>query len=117
MNLKMNEMSEIISKSKIKSQNESMCNTVHEGVKCQKCNQYPIIGYRYKCSVCNNYNLCQNCEENSEHEHDFIKIRKVNKNKTENEKKNENLPNKNEIKNSEKGEMPPNAYTELSLVI
>jgi len=56
------------------------CETVHNGIKCKKCFQEPIIGYRYKCSVCNDYNLCQNCEEKNsiseEHQHDFIKIRK-----------------------------------------
>ena len=53
---------------------------MHNGIKCQKCFLEPIIGYRYKCSVCNDYNLCQNCEEKNsiseEHQHDFIKIRK-----------------------------------------
>ena len=60
--------------------NPIKCDTVHEGIKCQKCFQEPIIGYRYKCSVCNDYDLCQNCEEKNsiseDHQHDFIKIRK-----------------------------------------
>ena len=60
--------------------NPIKCETVHEGIKCQKCFQEPIIGYRYKCSVCNDYDLCQNCEEKNsiseDHQHDFIKIRK-----------------------------------------
>ena len=60
--------------------NQIKCETVHDGIKCQKCFQEPIIGYRYKCSVCNDYNLCQNCEEKNsiseDHPHDFIKIRK-----------------------------------------
>jgi len=53
---------------------------VHNGVKCEKCFQEPIIGIRYKCSECNNYNLCANCEqknsETEDHNHNFIKIRK-----------------------------------------
>ena len=60
--------------------NTIKCETIHEGIKCQKCFQEPIIGYRYKCSVCNDYNLCQNCEEKNsiseDHQHDFIKIKK-----------------------------------------
>ena len=60
-------------------QNINKCDTVHNGIKCQKCFQEPIIGYRYKCSVCNDYNLCQICEEKNyisrEHPHVFIKIR------------------------------------------
>ena len=61
--------------------NLSSCRTVHNGIKCEKCFKEPIVGFRYKCSICNNYNLCQDCEEKNaqtgEHEHDFIKIRKV----------------------------------------
>ena len=61
-------------------QNINKCDTVHNGIKCQKCFQEPIIGYRYNCSVCHDYNLCQICEEKNsisgEHQHDFIKIRK-----------------------------------------
>ena len=55
----------------------------HKGIKCERCFIEPIIGYRYKCSVCNNYNLCSKCEEENQntffhnHEHDFIKMRKT----------------------------------------
>ena len=56
------------------------CNTVHNGIKCNKCFKEPIVGYRYKCSICNNYNLCEECEEKNgqtgEHSHEFIKMRK-----------------------------------------
>jgi len=43
-----------------KNPNPIRSEIVHEGIKCQKCFQEPIIGYRYKCSVCNDYDLCQN---------------------------------------------------------
>jgi len=53
---------------------------VHNGIKCKRCFMEPIIGYRYKCSKCKNYNLCQKCEEKNEisedHPHYFIKIKK-----------------------------------------
>ena len=73
-----------MAKSKINSNNNNkiriVCKTVHKGIKCQKCFQEPIIGYRYKCTVCNDYNLCDQCEEknflNNEHPHEFIKIGK-----------------------------------------
>ena len=69
-----------INKNQNPNQNQIKCETVHKGIKCQKCFQEPIIGYRYKCSVCSDYNLCQNCEEKNsiseDHQHDFIKIRK-----------------------------------------
>ena len=64
---------------KNKISNLSNCKTVHDGIKCDKCLKMPIIGFRYKCSICANFNLCENCEwENSnylEHKHNFIKIR------------------------------------------
>jgi hypothetical protein len=46
------------------------------GVRCNQCGSNPIIGSRFKCSICGNYNLCQNCEENSgyKHGHPLIKI-------------------------------------------
>ena len=54
--------------------------TIHYGIKCEKCFQEPIKGIRYKCSICSDYNLCDKCEEKNslenEHPHNFIKIRK-----------------------------------------
>ena len=38
----------------------------------------PIVGIRYMCSTCNNYDLCQNCEAKGVHsEHAMLKIRKA----------------------------------------
>jgi hypothetical protein len=60
--------------------NLSFCTTVHHGIACDQCGQNPIIGLRYKCSKCQIYNLCSQCEENNSvngfHPHDFIKMRK-----------------------------------------
>jgi len=49
----------------------------HEGVTCDMCNASPIVGVRYKCTVCNNYDMCQTCESYQQHppEHPLIKIR------------------------------------------
>ena len=51
---------------------------VHIGINCKKCFEEPIIGYRYKCSICKNYNLCEKCKEKNEiskaHPHNFMKI-------------------------------------------
>ena len=48
------------------------------------CHKMPIVGFRYKCSQCKDYNLCQDCEEKNsikdEHPHDFIKLRKEQRN-------------------------------------
>jgi len=36
---------------------------IHEGVCCDGCNLAPITGIRYKCSVRNDYDLCDKCEQ------------------------------------------------------
>ena len=75
--------------------NISKCITVHNNIKCENCQKKPIIGFRYKCSVCKNYNLCEECEEKNEesqiHPHNFIKIGNE-------EKEKENIINDNNIK-------------------
>ena len=71
----------IINKSQLENNNMniSFCDTIHKGIMCKKCLQMPIIGYRYKCSVCDDFDLCSKCEEENSrtnhHPHDFIKIR------------------------------------------
>jgi len=49
----------------------------HEGIYCDVC-EFPITGIRYKCSVCRDYDLCEDCErlENVHNiEHPLLKIR------------------------------------------
>ena len=78
-----NEMSRIVinNEQKEEQMSELMVKTPHYGIKCEECGKNPIYGNRYKCSVCKNYNLCEDCEEiNSQkkkHKHNFIKIRKA----------------------------------------
>mmetsp|Transcript_17125 Transcript_17125/g.17009 ORF Transcript_17125/g.17009 Transcript_17125/m.17009 type:complete len:417 (-) Transcript_17125:38-1288(-) len=48
---------------------------VQERVTCDSCGVSPIIGHRYKCSVCQNFDFCSKCEASVDHEHPFIKIR------------------------------------------
>ena len=50
---------------------------VHDRVCCDGCNVSPIVGHRYKCSVCQDFDFCSNCEETKEHPHAFLKIRKA----------------------------------------
>ena len=55
-------------------------NLVHYGKICKKCNKNPIKGILYKCCKCDDFNLCEKCEEINflygNHPHHFIKIRK-----------------------------------------
>ena len=50
---------------------------IHKGIKCNQCGKEDIKGVRYKCSTCANYNLCEECEDNTDHNenHLFIKIK------------------------------------------
>ena len=48
----------------------------HPGVDCDGC-KGPVIGFRYKCVVCPNYDLCEKCSAEGVHsEHNMIKITK-----------------------------------------
>jgi len=51
---------------------------IHFGVECDLCGQYPIIGDRYKCSMCEDWDCCQACEP--QHDHPLIKFKKASKN-------------------------------------
>ncbi|KAJ1817538.1 hypothetical protein LPJ75_001690 [Coemansia sp. RSA 2598] len=50
---------------------------VHSDVACDSCNE-PITGVRYKCGNCVDYDLCERCEANNNHnkDHLFVKIRR-----------------------------------------
>ena len=48
----------------------------HSGVTCDGCNMRPIVGARYKCVKCDDYDLCQKCEDDNLHPHNMIKIKK-----------------------------------------
>lgn len=46
----------------------------HENYECDGCGVFPIIGTRYKCSVCKNFDFCSRCEEFVPHDHAFLKL-------------------------------------------
>ncbi len=52
----------------------SSIKTTHEDISCSNCNASPIIGKRFNCLVCDEYNLCENCESKNEHTHPMIRI-------------------------------------------
>ena len=49
---------------------------VHTGIYCNGCGANSIVGYRFKCAICPNFDYCQKCEElnKDKHPHPFIKI-------------------------------------------
>lgn len=50
---------------------------IHKGIFiCNHCNT-KIIGVRYNCTVCKNFDYCEKCESSIPHEHPFYKIRSV----------------------------------------
>ena len=50
---------------------------IHQKFTCDGCNVGPIQGIRYKCTVCEDFDFCESCEElnKNTHTHPFIKIR------------------------------------------
>jgi len=49
----------------------------HGNVRCDGCNVFPIVGPRYNCTVCPDFDLCAKCEAAALHpaEHPLLKIR------------------------------------------
>lgn len=50
---------------------------VHRGITCNGCGTSPLKGIRYRCSNCNDFDLCENCESHQFHQknHIFFKVR------------------------------------------
>jgi len=49
--------------------------TIHDLVTCDGCGLDPLIGFRYKCIQCSNFDLCQKCEAAHKHpEHLMIRM-------------------------------------------
>ena len=52
---------------------------IHNNSKCMECGLSPIIGIKYQCMKCANYELCSDCEKNlgEKHGHPLLKLRKA----------------------------------------
>lgn len=50
---------------------------IHNRVNCDGCGQKGIIGIRYKCAVCPDFDFCQRCEALIDHPHPFLKIKNL----------------------------------------
>jgi hypothetical protein len=49
--------------------------SIHSFVTCDGCNVKPIVGNRYKCAVCPDFDYCEKCEATVDHAHPFLKIK------------------------------------------
>ena len=58
---------------KSEEKNESNNIIIHKGITCNKCGK-EIIGERFKCVQCQNFNLCEICEHNYNHDMSHIMI-------------------------------------------
>ena len=49
---------------------------VHYNIACDGCKAFPIIGCRYKCTICDDFDYCEECEKKfgEKHNHPFLKI-------------------------------------------
>ena len=75
----MNEKKEPVSSNIKNSKNENDANTlkdiIHKNICCRRCKMSPLVGIRYKCSICHDFDLCQKCELNIEHSHPMMRFR------------------------------------------
>ena len=48
----------------------------HQGISCNGCKSYPILGTRWRCMACKDYDLCDACRDSGAHpiEHQMLKI-------------------------------------------
>lgn len=53
---------------------ESNTIIIHHGIECFYCKTDPIVGVLYCCPDCN-FNICEECEDNLDHEHPLYKIK------------------------------------------
>ena len=49
--------------------NKTSSNAIHSGVHCDMCKKQNIVGIRYKCVVCPDYDLCEECWNTKRKEH------------------------------------------------
>ncbi len=49
----------------------------HTGISCSGCGKCPIVGIRYKCVLCPDFDYCEECEEEKGyvHMHPLYKLR------------------------------------------
>lgn len=55
------------------SQSKSQVTTVHMGITCDGCKKRNFVGKRFKCLVCPDFDLCEACEANNDHQHLMVR--------------------------------------------
>ena len=50
---------------------------IHRMISCDGCGMNPIVGERFKCTVCHNFNYCKNCQQlyANMHGHEMVEIK------------------------------------------
>ena len=54
---------------------ENKPKVLHNFIICDGCGKKYIEGIRYKCAICHDFDLCEKCENVTDHHHPFLKIR------------------------------------------
>ena len=92
----------IYKKKNVEEEEKNNDRIIHKGIFCNKCGQENIVGVRYKCAQCSNFNLCEICENSYNHDikHIMVKIRYPYKNESELQSRiNRNISYKNQDMN------------------
>ena len=58
------------------SRKTSKIDVVHIGVRCNNCERQNFKGRRYKCLVCDDFDLCEKCEDKTAHPHPMVRFTK-----------------------------------------
>lgn len=67
------EVDQINNQPKLSADLMNQGSTKHFHISCNTCKIMPIIGKRYKCLVCPNFDMCQKCEALNPHSHPMVR--------------------------------------------
>lgn len=56
------------------ARSEQRCKTIRYGAKCDGCGMDPIVGRRFKCMTCSNFDLCESCDNMCIHNHPMVRL-------------------------------------------
>ncbi len=51
--------------------------TVHSNIECDGCGMYPLIGVRYKCNECDDFDFCSDCHQQKKEKGSHIRSHKM----------------------------------------